>query len=282
RLRDPRLPAGAARDRRRSPRPRGRRGRAGREGARHAVRAPAARARPAPPGERPFARCRGEQRRPALGRHVLLQPLLRGLLRTRPRGPDGGAGMSRSARRMLVALQALVLGLPLFLGGRQPAAAACASVVVLVLLGITLRERRRVGAAPAAPGVAALAVFGVLALATTVPLPPAVLQLLEPASARLYAGLLPCLPGDGGWCSCRRDACGDASDPSASARRRPVGGSPCADAARGWPCWSSTSSACGRRSWPRARRSSWAWRTWPVVPAADWPRCSSESWWRAR
>ena len=78
--------------------------------------------------------------------------------------------MSRSARRMLVALQALVLGLPLFLGGRQPAAAACASVVVLVLLGVTLRERRRAGAAPAAPGVAALAVFGVLALATTVPL----------------------------------------------------------------------------------------------------------------
>ena len=111
--------------------------------------------------------------------------------------------MSRSARRMLVALQALVLGLPLFLGGRQPAAAACASVVVLVLLGITLRERRRVGAAPAAPGVAALAVFGVLALATTVPLPPAVLQLLEPASARLYAGLLPGWPGDGGWSTWR-------------------------------------------------------------------------------
>ena len=103
--------------------------------------------------------------------------------------------MSGSARRMLLALQGLVLGLPLFLGGRQPVAAACASVVVLVLLGITLRERRRVGAAPAAPGVAALAVFAVLALATTVPLPPDVLRLLAPASARLYAGMLPGWPG---------------------------------------------------------------------------------------
>src|SRR5439155_1047190 len=72
-----------------------------------------------------------------------------------------------------------------------------------VLLGRPLRERRPVGAAPAAPGVAALAVFGVLALATTVPLPPAVLQLLEPASARLYAGLLPGWPGDGGWSTWR-------------------------------------------------------------------------------
>src|SRR5207249_11445688 len=102
-----------------------------------------------------------------------------------------------------VALQALATGRPLSPGGRRPAAAPCAPVVVLVLLGITLRERRRVGAAPAAPGVAALAVFGVLALATTVPLPPAVLQLLEPASARLYAGLLPGWPGDGGWSTWR-------------------------------------------------------------------------------
>src|SRR5439155_8741368 len=117
---------------------RGRRGRAGREGERHAARAAAAGPRPAPAGQRPSARRGGEQRGPALGRHVLLQPLLRRLLRTRPRGPDGGAGMSRSAQRMLLALQGLVLGLPLFLGGRQPAAAACASVVVLVLLGVTL------------------------------------------------------------------------------------------------------------------------------------------------
>src|SRR5439155_402129 len=69
--------------------------------------------------------------------------------------------------------------------------------------GVTLRERRRAGAAPAAPGVVALAAFGVLALATTVPLPPAVLQLLEPASARLYAGLLPGWPGAGGWSTWR-------------------------------------------------------------------------------
>ena len=107
--------------------------------------------------------------------------------------------MTSSARRMLLALQALVLGLPLFLGGRQVAAAGCASVVVLVLLGVTLHERRRMGAAPAAPGLTALAAFVVLALATTVPLPPAVLRLLAPASARLYAGMLPGWPGGGGW-----------------------------------------------------------------------------------
>src|SRR5439155_21023404 len=199
RLRDPRLPAGAARDRRRGPRPRGRRGGAGREGARHAARAAAAGARPAPPGQRPPARRRGEQRRPALGRHLLLQPLLRRLLRPGAVAAGGGAGMTRSARHMLLALQALVLGLPLFLGGRQPAAAACAAVVVLVLLGITLRERRRVSGAPAAPGVAALAAFVILAFATTVPLPPAVLRVLAPASAHLYAGMLPGWPGDGGW-----------------------------------------------------------------------------------
>ena len=44
--------------------------------------------------------------------------------------------MSRNARRMLLALQALVLGLPLFLGGRQTLAAASASLVVLVLLAV--------------------------------------------------------------------------------------------------------------------------------------------------
>src|SRR5207244_13439771 len=94
-------------------------------------------------------------------------------------------------------------GRPPSLGGRRPAPAACASAAVPVLLGITLRERRRAGAAPAAPGVAALAAFGVLALATTVPLPPAVLRALEPASARLYAGLLPGWPGAGGWSTWR-------------------------------------------------------------------------------
>ena len=111
--------------------------------------------------------------------------------------------MSRSARRMLLALQGLVLGLPLFLGGRQAGAAACASVVVLVLLGITLRERRRADAAPAAPGLTALAAFVVLALATTVPLPPDLLARLEPASARLYGGMLPGWPGGGGWSTWR-------------------------------------------------------------------------------
>src|SRR5947208_885247 len=38
-----------------------------------------------------------------------------------------------------------------------------------------------------------------LALATTVPLPPAVLRVLSPALARLTATLLPGWPGGGGW-----------------------------------------------------------------------------------
>ena len=111
--------------------------------------------------------------------------------------------MSRNARRMLLALQALVLGLPLFLGGRQTLAAASASLVVLVLLAVTLRERRRVDGALSAPGIAALAAFGVLALATTVPLPPSLLQMLAPQSARLYAAMLPGWPDAGGWSAWR-------------------------------------------------------------------------------
>src|SRR5207237_925154 len=135
------------RDRRRGARPRGRRRCAGRKGARHAARAPAARARSASPGERSHPRRGGQQRRPPLGRHLFLQPLLRRLLRAGVLAPAGGLGMSRNARRMLLALQALVLGLPLFLGGRQTLAGASASLVVLGLLAVTLRERRRVGAA---------------------------------------------------------------------------------------------------------------------------------------
>src|SRR5207253_2957335 len=115
-------------------------------------------------GERSHARRGGQERRPPLGRHLFLQPLLRRLLRAGVLAPAGGLGMSRNARRMLLALQALVLGLPLFLGGRQTLAAASASLVVLGLLAVTLRERRRVDGALSAPGIAALAAFGVLAL----------------------------------------------------------------------------------------------------------------------
>ncbi len=106
-------------------------------------------------------------------------------------------------RWMLRALQALVFGLPLFLGGRDPFAAAAAAVTVLVLLAVTLRERRRRGDAPHAPGIAALAGFVLLALATTVPLPPSVLRVVAPVSSDLYARMLPGWPNAGGWTAWR-------------------------------------------------------------------------------
>src|SRR5207249_2750989 len=95
--------------------------------------------------------------------------------------------------------RALVLGLPLFLGGRQEWAVTAASAVILLLLGMTLRARRRRGRAPYPPGIAALAGLVALALATTLPLPPAVLRWIAPATARLYSEMLPGWPGTGGW-----------------------------------------------------------------------------------
>src|SRR5438034_5300499 len=107
--------------------------------------------------------------------------------------------VSQSDRKVLLALQGFVVGLPLFLGGRQPWAVAAGSAVILLLLAVTIRERRRRGAAPYPPGIAALVGLVGLALATTLPLPPAVLRLLAPATARLYAEMLPGWPGNGGW-----------------------------------------------------------------------------------
>ena len=107
--------------------------------------------------------------------------------------------IGQSDRKVMLALQGLVLGLPLLLGGRQPWAVAAASAVVLVLLAVTIRERRRRGTAPHPPGIAALVMLFALALATTVPLSPAVLRLLAPATTRLYGEMLPGWPGNGGW-----------------------------------------------------------------------------------
>ena len=104
-------------------------------------------------------------------------------------------------RRLLIALQALVVGLPLFLGGRQSTASFLAAVVVLGLLALTLRERRRRGGGPHAPGVGALVAFVALALATTLPLPPALIQAVSPSAARLYGDMLPGWPDAGGWSS---------------------------------------------------------------------------------
>src|SRR5439155_1157501 len=48
-------------------------------------------------------------------------------------------------------------------------------------------------------GIAALAGLVALALATTLPLPPAVLRWIAPATTRLYSEMLPGWPGAGGW-----------------------------------------------------------------------------------
>lgn len=109
---------------------------------------------------------------------------------------------SRLDRNVLRAIQALVLGLPLFLGGRQPIAAGVASCTVLALLALTLRERSR-RSAPQVPGVGALIAFVALALVTTLPLPPALLRVLSPSTAELYGTVLPGWPGGGGWSTWR-------------------------------------------------------------------------------
>src|SRR5438034_849130 len=107
--------------------------------------------------------------------------------------------VSQSDRKVLLALQGFVVGLPLFLGGRQPWAVAAGSAVILLLLAVTIRERRRRGAAPYPPGIAALVGLVGLALAPTLPLPPTVLRLLALATARLYTEMLPGWPGKAGW-----------------------------------------------------------------------------------
>lgn len=117
--------------------------------------------------------------------------------------------MIRRDRRVLAALQALLLGLPLFLGGRYPLAVVAAGIVVVTLLVTTARARRdtsdaRNGTdAPQTPGVGVLAAFVVLALATTVPLPPVLVRTFSPALAQLTAALLPGWPDAGGWSAWR-------------------------------------------------------------------------------
>jgi len=107
--------------------------------------------------------------------------------------------LSRLDRQVLVALQVLVLALPLFLGGRQGLGVALASATVLALGAVTLLARRRRGSGARVPGAAALAAFALLALLSVVPLPPAILEALSPATAKLYRDVLPGWPGAGGW-----------------------------------------------------------------------------------
>jgi O-antigen ligase len=110
--------------------------------------------------------------------------------------------MSRRADRVLWALQAPILLLPLFLGGRQAVGLGAAWIVVATLLALTLVERRRAGH-PTTPGAWALAAFLALGLFTALPLPPPLIERLAPATAQLYRDVLPGWPGRGGWTSWR-------------------------------------------------------------------------------
>ena len=104
---------------------------------------------------------------------------------------------------VLGSLQALVLVLPLFLGGRQTIGVALGAGLVLLLLGVTIRERWRREDRPRVPGLWALAAFVGLVTASTVPLPPSLLERLSPATWKLYASVLPGWPDGGGWTTWR-------------------------------------------------------------------------------
>jgi O-antigen ligase len=110
--------------------------------------------------------------------------------------------MTRRSRHVLWALQATVLALPLFLGGRQPLGLVAVWVVVMALLCLTLRERRREGH-PLPPGAGLLAAFVALALGTSLPVPPAWIERLAPATFDLYREVLPGWPDGGGWSTWR-------------------------------------------------------------------------------
>ena len=110
--------------------------------------------------------------------------------------------MTRRASGVLWALQATILLLPLFLGGRQAIGLAAAWIVVTVLLAVTLVERRR-ASHPTTPGAWALAGFLALGLVTALPLPPGVIERVAPATAQLYRDVLPGWPGGSGWTAWR-------------------------------------------------------------------------------
>ena len=109
--------------------------------------------------------------------------------------------MTRRASGVLWALQATILLLPLFLGGRQAVGLAAAWIVVTALLAVTLVERR--ASHPTTPGAWALVGFLALGLVTAVPLPPGVIERVAPATAQLYRDVLPGWPGGSGWTAWR-------------------------------------------------------------------------------
>src|SRR5262249_20239943 len=120
----------------------------------------------------------------------LVQPLLR--------SAERGRGVHVTDRAVLLALQALVLGLPCMLGGRAAWTVGMAAPLVLGLLAVTVYERwRREG--PAVPGPHALVGFVALVLLTTLPIPPSLLRWLAPGTTHLYQDMLPGWPSEGGW-----------------------------------------------------------------------------------
>src|SRR5262249_43536204 len=195
RLRDPRLPARDAGERRPGAGAGERRRGAGGEGAGHPEGPGAPGPGPARAHRRASPGRSGEQRRRSVGRLPLLPALLRLLP---PPAAAGGDRMTRRASRVLGALQATILLLPLFLGGRQAVGLAAAWIVVTALLVLTLVERRRAGH-PTTPGAWALAAFLGLGLVTALPLPPWLIERLAPVTAQLYRDVLSGRPGGGGW-----------------------------------------------------------------------------------
>jgi tetratricopeptide (TPR) repeat protein len=106
---------------------------------------------------------------------------------------------ARQDRCVLLVLQALVLATPLLLGGVPPLALLVTTPLALTALALTVRARRQRGEVPRAPGLGALVAFVALALATTLPLPPAIVEALTPATAATYRAVLPGWPAAGGW-----------------------------------------------------------------------------------
>ena len=103
---------------------------------------------------------------------------------------------------ILLGLGALILGVPLLLGGMLDSTvrSQCRSCSSAGAHGVAARAARR---RTAAPGVMALAAFAILALAATLPLPPALLGLLAPSTTELYRSMLPGWPGEGVWTAWR-------------------------------------------------------------------------------
>ena len=100
-------------------------------------------------------------------------------------------------RAVLAGALLIVVGLPFGAGSAVP----LAGVLVLALLATTLRQRARRGG-PRPRGLLPLVAFATLALLATVPLPPQLLRVLAPETARLSTAMLPGWPA-GGWTAWR-------------------------------------------------------------------------------